>query len=120
MMTFGSKLRQLREARGMTQTDLARILGVSPKAVSKWEANRMEPRPPMVAKIAQALGVTKDELVHGSSPKPETTSAPETDKRLDRATAPLPSPAVASQIDQILRRATAEVLELVAGAIRQG
>ena len=37
-------LRQLREARGWSQLDLALRLGVSQNAVSKWEAGQVTPR----------------------------------------------------------------------------
>ena len=33
----GASIKQLREKRGMTQTELAKQIGVSNKAVSKWE-----------------------------------------------------------------------------------
>ena len=33
----GSTIRRLREARGLTQAGLAKLLDVSDKAVSKWE-----------------------------------------------------------------------------------
>jgi len=34
----GAVIRDLRESRGMTQTELADQIGVSGKAVSKWES----------------------------------------------------------------------------------
>ena len=37
MMDLGDKIKELRKKKGMSQTDLARTLGVSPKTVSIWE-----------------------------------------------------------------------------------
>ena len=39
MNTFGEFLFSLRKEKGMTQAELAEKLGVSNKAVSKWETN---------------------------------------------------------------------------------
>lgn len=37
METLGSRIRQLREAQGMTQDQLAKLLSVTKGAVSQWE-----------------------------------------------------------------------------------
>lgn len=37
MKALGTKISELRKARGMTQDELADKMGVSPQAVSKWE-----------------------------------------------------------------------------------
>lgn len=49
------KLRQLREKAGMSQTDLAEILGVTQVAVSKWELGQSMPRVSMLSRIAKVL-----------------------------------------------------------------
>jgi transcriptional regulator with XRE-family HTH domain len=38
--------RELREAAGLSQADIAAALGVSPAAVSRWEAGKRAPRGP--------------------------------------------------------------------------
>ena len=43
MNTFGEFLFSLRKEKGMTQAELAEKLGVSNKAVSKWETNEAMP-----------------------------------------------------------------------------
>ncbi len=111
MMSFGSRIKQLRDARGMSQTDLARILNVTPKAVSKWEAGKMEPRPPMVTRIAQALGVGRDELINGAPAKSADAGRP--------TATPVPA-AVEVQIEQAISRAMAKVLERMAKAVLAG
>lgn len=40
---FGERLRQLRKTRHQTQTDIARICGVSREAVSQWEKGKTDP-----------------------------------------------------------------------------
>ena len=38
-MTYGERIRQGREAKGLTQEELAEAVGVSRQAVSKWEGD---------------------------------------------------------------------------------
>ncbi|MBL8571995.1 MAG: helix-turn-helix transcriptional regulator [Phreatobacter sp.] len=56
-MSLASRIKETREARGMSMTDLAGIVDVTTSAVSTWESGRSAPRPAMLAKIAKALGV---------------------------------------------------------------
>lgn len=42
---FGNYLCGLREGRGLSQAQLAELLGVTDKAVSKWENGRAKPMP---------------------------------------------------------------------------
>lgn len=43
-MSFGAKLKQLREDRGLTQTELADKLGVTLKTISNYETKGTRPR----------------------------------------------------------------------------
>lgn len=61
----GDVVRALREARGLTQRDLAEALGVTDKAVSKWETGRGLPDITLVEPLARALGVSVAELFAG-------------------------------------------------------
>ena len=65
MITFGEKVRQLREERGMTQQILAERLYVTRQAVSRWECGARYPDLLTVKKIAQILEVSVDELLSG-------------------------------------------------------
>ena len=58
-------IRTLREERGLTQRALAEALGVTDKAVSKWETARGLPDITLVEPLAQALGVSVAELLTG-------------------------------------------------------
>lgn len=63
----GGIIKKLREERKMTQAELADILKVSDKAVSKWETGRGYPDITLVEPIAKALGISTIELLAGES-----------------------------------------------------
>ncbi len=58
-------IKRLREAKALTQTQLADILKISDKTVSKWETGRGLPDITLVEPIAEALGVSVIELMSG-------------------------------------------------------
>ena len=58
-------IRSLREAKGMTQAELAAHIGVSDKAVSKWETAKGLPDISLLEPLAGALGVSVAELLSG-------------------------------------------------------
>ena len=62
MKTFGEKIAELRRERGLTQENLAGIIGISSQAISKWENNATMPDIMFLPIIADTLGVTIDEL----------------------------------------------------------
>ena len=61
----GATIRQLREGRNMTQSDLADLIGVSSKAISKWETGKGLPDISLLQPLAQALGISLIELMNG-------------------------------------------------------
>lgn len=61
-ISFGQRLAQLRKLRGMTQLELAQILGVTNQAVSKWESDMCCPDIMLLPELADAFGVTVDTL----------------------------------------------------------
>ena len=61
----GAAIRQLREARNLTQTELAEKIGVSSKTVSKWETAKGLPDISLLQPLAQALGISVIELMNG-------------------------------------------------------
>lgn len=60
---FGSTIASLRKGKGMTQLDLAQKMGVTDKAVSKWERNFSFPDVASLPLLAEQLGVSVDELL---------------------------------------------------------
>ena len=61
----GAVVKTLRERKGLTQAQLAGILGVSSKAVSKWETAKGLPDITLIEPLAKALGVSVMELLSG-------------------------------------------------------
>jgi transcriptional regulator with XRE-family HTH domain len=63
-MTTAEKIKQLRKAQHMTQTELGDRLGVQKNAVSKWECGRVEAIPPAkLRQMAQIFQVPVSYLV---------------------------------------------------------
>lgn len=62
---FGNYLCALRRKRGLTQRELADRLGVSDKAVSKWENGRSMPKSRIIVQLAALYGVSAGDLLSG-------------------------------------------------------
>ena len=54
---------EARKACGMTQAQLAKLLGVTQGAVSQWEKGLTHPAFEMWSKLSEALGVKIEDLV---------------------------------------------------------
>ena len=63
----GAAIRRLREEKGITQSQLAEEIGVSSKAVSKWETAKGLPDITLIEPLAKALGVSVMELMSGNT-----------------------------------------------------
>ena len=61
----GITIKTLREKKGLTQTELAEVLGVSSKAVSKWVTAKGLPDISLIEPLANALSVSVMELMTG-------------------------------------------------------
>ena len=61
--SFGNFLHELRKRRGLSQYQLGMLVGVSDKAVSKWENGSAKPQSRILYKLSDVLGVTVDELL---------------------------------------------------------
>lgn len=66
---IAKNIADLRQARKMTQLDLAEYLNYSDKTVSKWERADSMPDIAVLVEIADLFGVSLDELVKGSPSK---------------------------------------------------
>lgn len=77
---FGRFVSQLRKEKGLTQKDLASILVISDKAISKWETGVSIPDVGMLIPLSETLGVTVTELLQcqrNPSPEPMESEAVE-------------------------------------------
>ena len=71
----GATIKNLREKKGITQAQLADLLGVSDKAVSKWETAKGLPDITLIEPLAKALSVSVMELISGDMVVNKNTSA---------------------------------------------
>ena len=65
--SMGDIISTLRKEKGMTQKDLADMLNITDKAVSKWERNIAFPDTATIPKIAEIFGVSVEELMNAKS-----------------------------------------------------
>lgn len=63
----GAVIKRLREEKGITQAQLADMIGVSCKAVSKWETAKGLPDITLIEPLSSALGVSVLELMSGEA-----------------------------------------------------
>lgn len=56
-MNVGEKIKKVREAKGLSQKEVASALGMNPSQYSKIESGKVDPQCSSVEKIAKALGV---------------------------------------------------------------
>jgi len=61
--SFGDFLHKIRTRRGLTQYQLGALVGVSDKAVSKWENGVAKPHSSLLYKLSEVLGISVDELL---------------------------------------------------------
>ena len=71
----GQTIRRLREEKSLTQSELATQIGVSDKAVSKWETGKGLPDISLIEPLSQALGVSVMELMSGLTVTNQNRSA---------------------------------------------
>ncbi len=69
--TIGNTIAQLRKEKNMTQAELAQKMGVTDKAVSKWERDLSLPDTSSLPKLAQILGISVDALMQAQLNKQE-------------------------------------------------
>ncbi len=57
------RIKDLREAKGLTQEQLAQLLGVTQGTIAHWESGARTPTLMNMVKIADVLGVSLDEVL---------------------------------------------------------
>ena len=63
-MKLSEKLYKLRKERGLSQEQLADVLGVSRQAISKWESGAAMPETEKLIALSKYFGVTADYLLN--------------------------------------------------------
>ena len=60
---IGIRIRDFRESKGLTQKELAEIVGVQDAVISNWETGRNRPNVDVLKKLCTALNTSADELI---------------------------------------------------------
>ena len=81
--TLGMMISSLRKEKGMTQLELAEKMGVTDKAVSKWERDLSYPDINSIPKLAEIFGVSVDELMQVKTETKENISKNKIDGIVD-------------------------------------
>lgn len=71
----GTTIKKLREAKGITQNELAEKIGVTSKAVSKWETSKGLPDITLIEPLSKILGISVVELMSGDTIINKNTSS---------------------------------------------
>ena len=82
MSTFGKKLRECREAKGLSQKELAKLLNTSYSVIGKYERDEMQPSIEAAKKIAKLVSTTVGYLL-GETEEENILKDPEMLKRLN-------------------------------------
>ena len=69
------RLAELRQAAGLSQSQLAEKVGVNASNIAFWELSGTPPRGEVLPKMAHALGVSVDTLLGVTPPKPKKQAA---------------------------------------------
>lgn len=83
-MTLSERIKQLREEKRLSQSELAEILGISKQTVSNYETGARKPGLKLAVKYADVFGLTVD-CILGLSDKPEKATMPKGSKLPERA-----------------------------------
>ena len=71
--TFSQNLKKAREQKGLTQKDVAEIIGVAKSTYSLYESGSREPNVQTIKKIADTLNVSADVLLGLEDPQTLTS-----------------------------------------------
>ena len=66
---FGTRIYNLRKGKGLSQSELGDLVGVSNKAVSKWETGEAKPAIPQLIKLSKIFDVSMDEILETKDKK---------------------------------------------------
>ncbi len=72
-MGLASNVKRLRTDAGMTQAELAKLIGVTRASVTQWETGWSQPRMGALEKLAKTFGVSISELIGEGAAKPSSS-----------------------------------------------
>lgn len=104
MSTFGKKLRECREAKGLSQKELAKLLNTSYSVIGKYERDEMLPSIEAAKKIAKLIDTTIGYLL-GETEQDSVLKSPDMLKRLN-------------EIDKMEKEDKNHILHVIDGFIR--
>lgn len=104
--TIGKRLRELRDSRGMTQTELAERLNIKQALVSAYELGTVRMHGALIAAFAKTLDASADEILGLERPRRNGTS---TDRRVVR---------LLREIDGLSRRERDALLKTISNYVR--
>lgn len=81
--TLGMMISSLRKEKGMTQLELAEKMGVTDKAVSKWERDLSFPDIKSIPKLAETFDISVDDLMQVKTESKENMSKNKVDEIVD-------------------------------------
>ncbi|MCI5941475.1 MAG: helix-turn-helix domain-containing protein [Ligilactobacillus animalis] len=82
---IGSRIKDLRKSKKMSQSDLGKMIGVSQTTVTAWETGRAEPASAYISKLADFFNVSADYLLGRPEKKTDTTKSDKIEDMLDSA-----------------------------------
>ena len=74
LIKIGSFISDMRKEKGLTQKQLAELVGVSDKAVSRWETGKGLPDTSIMPELCKALDININELLSGERLNADTYS----------------------------------------------
>ena len=77
----GVRLAELRKAAGLSQYELASYVGVPQANIAFWERSEKPPRSEVLSKMAEALGVSVEDLLIGETGKAASRKAAKSNGR---------------------------------------
>lgn len=122
-MEWMEKLAELRRERGLTQDELAREVGVTRQAVSKWERGVIAPSTVNLIALGRLYGIPLDELVNGEASPGEHAAVavaekPEAGPPRKKA-GPLKIMGIAAAAVLVLLMAAASVITIVSAILKE-
>ena len=81
---FGEFLCERRKALSFSQFQLGRLVGVSDKAVSKWENGTAKPKSSLLIKLAEVLDISIDELFNCKLTQKKSRSEQKVEQKTDQ------------------------------------